>query len=809
MDTTVFIAGRRPDLIQPVADWLRNEGHTVQDVPLSAGLPAFIGERRPSLLLVEALPDDPQVVDLVRRLQAEPATAEVPICLLLPEGGGPSWTRDVLAQVAGYAYQPLNMDELGDQLADLLREDALSDDAERLLAEFTRFVLAAVPCDFVWLLEADPDEQVLESRSSAATWDVHNLPPQIPFVMINSAFNDALRRGHPMVNVPMAQMAHLPAFEVFQKEFATLGYASLVPLEERGKIAGLVLLASAGPLEHSARIDQLITSLAQQALIALDYAEMARNLVEQEEIMEVEQAFLRMILDAMGDGLVVISEFGEIEFVNNRLLLITGYQREDLFGQQVGMLFYPDDRDELMRSLLRGIGSTMKFDQRLYTHSGKVLPVLLSRSSFARMDPDAAQQVLVLSDLTEQKTREAALERQSQQLQALNHANQVISSSLSPREVITQILSEAVVMVDAQGASILLRAEDNPDELIFMATVGPQSKSIEGMRVPIKQGVAGYVVRQAESQLVPDTSQDERFYRNIDASSGLTTRSLIAVPLIVSERVIGVLEVINKQNGMFERADVDLLEDIAGTAAVALENARLYEQTRRRMNDLGTLLDASAAVSSTLDFGSVLELIARRLVDALDVERCLISSWDRTANLLRVLAEVADAYWTPGTGPVSPLNGLPLQHAALVSGQASLGHVNDPQLNPVQRKVLLALGQQALLAVPLWIAGRAVGLVVIYNNLPQQFFTDSNAERVERAIKAWQTRLRQRAASGWRTREALEDLCNRVQGVSGGTWVAIEEWVPSRSLTCRLYESGFRCGRRNGACATSCASCLR
>ena len=245
-------------------------------------------------------------------------------------------------------------------------------------------MLAAVPCDFVWLLEADLDEQVLESRSSAATWDVHNLPPQIPFVMINSAFKDALRRGHPMVNVPMAHMARLPAFEVFQKEFATLAYASLVPLQERGKIAGLVLLASAGPLDHSVRIDQLITSLAQQALIALDYAEMARNLVEQEEIMEVEQAFLRMILDAMGDGLVVISEFGHFEFVNNRLLLITGYQREDLFGQQVGMLFYPDDRDELMRSLLRGIGSTMKFDQRLYTHSGKVLPVLLSRARPSR-----------------------------------------------------------------------------------------------------------------------------------------------------------------------------------------------------------------------------------------------------------------------------------------------------------------------------------------------------------------------------------------------------------------------------------------
>ncbi len=77
-----------------------------------------------------------------------------------------------------------------------------------------------------------------------------------------------------------------------------------------------------------------------------------------------------------------------------------------------------------------------------------------------------------------------------------------------------------------------------------------------------------------------------------------------------------------------------MLESLAGSAAIAIENARLFDETRRRVTELSTLLDASAAVTSTLDFGDILERIAHQLSLALHVERVLIMDWQRPSNQL-------------------------------------------------------------------------------------------------------------------------------------------------------------------------------
>jgi PAS domain S-box-containing protein len=579
-----------------------------------------------------------------------------------------------------------------------------------------------------------------------------------------------------------------------------LGFLHLVPLAVSHRTVGVLVLGTNDYANlDSSRGWQLVTSLGSQASIAIDYARLSMDLAEQEEMIEVEQAFLNMVLDTMGDGLLVMGEMGEIEYVNNRLLRMAGYLSDDVLMQRIDMLFHPDDREDVLKSLLRGPGATMKFDQRLYTKAGHVIPVLLSRSSFAHIDPEAPQQVLVLSDLTEQKSREEALERQSLQLKALNHTAEAITSSLSPREVITRILDAAVGMVNAEAASVLLRAPDNAQELQFVATVGPGAKAIEGLRVPIGQGIAGWVAREAKSQLVQDTTTDPRFFSDIDQSSGIPTQSLIAVPLIVSDTVIGVLEVINKKGSIFDQVDIDLLESIAGTAAIAIEKARLFEQTRRRLVDLGTLLDASAAVSSTLDFGSVLELIARRLVDALRVERCLISAWDRATNTLESLAEVVDAYWPPGLGPVSQLSQQPLRQACLTSGLPVLVHVSDRHSHAVERQELLSIGQQAMLAVPLWINRQVVGLLVLYSSLVGHEFSDADAVRVDHIAQTWQKGLDlEMVGDLWPGEPQLSDLCDLLLVIPGVTWISVEKWRPAENEICRLREYGFALWTENG-----------
>jgi two-component system NtrC family sensor kinase len=122
--------------------------------------------------------------------------------------------------------------------------------------------------------------------------------------------------------------------------------------------------------------------------------------------------------------------------------------------------------------------------------------------------------------------------------------------------------------------------------LVFEAAVGPRSEKIKSLRVPLGQGIAGWVVREGQRLLVPDVGKDPRFYPGIDGGTGFVTRSLLAVPLKVKGKVIGVIEAVNKTEGYFSQADVALLSAMAQPAAIAIENAQLYKDLQDRMEEL-------------------------------------------------------------------------------------------------------------------------------------------------------------------------------------------------------------------------------
>ena len=116
-------------------------------------------------------------------------------------------------------------------------------------------------------------------------------------------------------------------------------------------------------------------------------------------------------------------------------------------------------------------------------------------------------------------------------------------------------------------------------ELTFAVATGEPGESVKELRVPADQGIAGWVLEHDEPLIVNDVAADPRFYAEIDQASGFTTRSLLAVPLTIRETQIGVVEVINKQGeGGFSARDQDLATALAAQAAVAIDNARLYQQ---------------------------------------------------------------------------------------------------------------------------------------------------------------------------------------------------------------------------------------
>jgi len=148
-------------------------------------------------------------------------------------------------------------------------------------------------------------------------------------------------------------------------------------------------------------------------------------------------------------------------------------------------------------------------------------------------------------------------------LRLLHELSADLSSSLDLQRVLTACLERVQAVLGTKAASILIL---DKDELVFQVALGEKASELKPFRVPITQGIAGWVARNAQGTFSNDAYRDQRFFGNIDKRSGFVTQMVMAAPLIVKNRVIGVVEVFNKPGG-FADSDLDLLSTIAASAA--------------------------------------------------------------------------------------------------------------------------------------------------------------------------------------------------------------------------------------------------
>jgi len=167
-------------------------------------------------------------------------------------------------------------------------------------------------------------------------------------------------------------------------------------------------------------------------------------------------------------------------------------------------------------------------------------------------------------DLKDQNSR---LWKVIQSLNDLQSNPQAISSPPELLEMVMNILTIALDAVKSKDGSILLLDEDN-DELVFVAVVGDRSDELRDYRIPAGSGVAGWVNIHKKAALVSDVRNDDRWISAVDQSIGFSTQSLMAVPLILEDRVLGVLEVVNSlSEDHFTDKDLELLQLVARLAS--------------------------------------------------------------------------------------------------------------------------------------------------------------------------------------------------------------------------------------------------
>jgi len=170
----------------------------------------------------------------------------------------------------------------------------------------------------------------------------------------------------------------------------------------------------------------------------------------------------------------------------------------------------------------------------------------------------------------------------TEQLSLLLELNRAFSALMELEDLLSFIMAKTNEVFASESCALLLLDEER-QELFFPVTsdVSPErAERLKAMRFPADKGVAGWVLQQGQPTLVPDVSRDEHFYIGVDRQSGAQTRELLCAPLRTRHGTIGVIELRNKREGAFTPEDLTFLDALAGSVAIAIENARLYQQVR-------------------------------------------------------------------------------------------------------------------------------------------------------------------------------------------------------------------------------------
>jgi two-component system, OmpR family, phosphate regulon sensor histidine kinase PhoR len=151
-----------------------------------------------------------------------------------------------------------------------------------------------------------------------------------------------------------------------------------------------------------------------------------------------------------------------------------------------------------------------------------------------------------------------------------------LTATLSLENIFSQLTDPVRRTLNVEAVSIGLVEPVTGDMMFVDSLMGPMFKDLPPVRLQAGQGIAGQVALSGEPLIVNNVYKDQRFFSRIDRDSGFHTDSILCVPLKVEQRVIGVLEAINKRIGNFHESDLRLLQAIASPLAAAIENARLH-----------------------------------------------------------------------------------------------------------------------------------------------------------------------------------------------------------------------------------------
>ncbi len=498
-----------------------------------------------------------------------------------------------------------------------------------------------------------------------------------------------------------------------------------VPILIGGRLAGVSLVGSQSAQSPFSSEDiDLFTILANQIGVGLEnirldsetqqqLANNARLFAETREL----QAFSASVFESLQQGLVVLDAKSRVLSINDWIKQTFGWT-DNLVGQNL-FDFRPLYRDlGLADAVQRALSIGQPIDRIVIRDSATDGSAIISNfyGYPLRREGQVSGVVILVEDVTAQARLEADVLERATQLQAFTEVSRVISSTLRQEDVITLVLEQVGRVIPYDSATLWLREEDF---LIVAGARGFENNAGQlGLMVQVEDSRLFKDLSEAQQTIiVPDVRRDDRFPAGIISR----TRSWLGAPLISKGQVLGLLALDKVEVGFYSANHAVLSMAFANQAAVALDNARLFEESVQRaleLNErsqrLGLLNRISTALNATLDFDRILEIAVRETGNALETASVGAVIYDEAAGIGALLAEYPPAL--PQTTPVS----VPLTNNPLVERlRETLAPVviddilHTDLLTEPARQMLAQRRTKSVLIVPLIVGGQLLGNLTI------------------------------------------------------------------------------------------------
>jgi PAS domain S-box-containing protein len=361
---------------------------------------------------------------------------------------------------------------------------------------------------------------------------------------------------------------------------------------------------------------------------------------------------------------------------------------------------------------------------------GQAIGVLaLSRMSereFVQTDLDFLDSLAQQASIAIENVRLVEAERAARiRADVLRQVSRAASSTLDINEILKRTLTRLKRMLTYDTASVLLfRQGDFPP---LAVTSHEQDDAQAGqVRLRLSDSPLLNQLRQDHRPIViADVQTDERWVSTMELEH---VRAWLGAPLLVRNQVIGVLMLESTQRGFYTWEDATLMASVARQAAIAIENARLFESARQRVAELSILFDASQAITSTLDRSALLNLVAEKIGQAADATSAYVCDLDEAAGVTTVAAEYMGPQASPDErisdlGATYPLWDLAYTLKAIKTNQPLAYSLSEMSPNNPERVHLEQYGGNAILIIPLYLHGEVFGYVELWDSREGRVFS--------------------------------------------------------------------------------------